>query len=215
MKLKRLAATVSASFEDVLGRIENHEAVAECAIDDMRKAVAQIKVQLGRASVEHKQLQNTLTEAEQAVTDWQQRALAVADSDEEKALQCLERAEQQQSRAAELTDQVAEHQGLVDDLTQTLQRAEGELQSLNLKKTSLAARNARSRSLRKVERAGSKTSAVDAFDRWETSVLADEALDTVGRSTAADPLQQEFTASEQQTRLREKLAALKAGDAAS
>ena len=215
MKLKRLAATVSASFEDVLGRIENHEAVAECAIDDMRKAVAQIKVQLGRASAEHKQLQNTLTEAEQAVTDWQQRALAVADSDEEKALQCLERAEQQQSRVAELTDQVAEHQGLVDDLTQTLQRAEGELQSLNLKKTSLAARDARSRSLRKVERAGSKTSAVDAFDRWETSVLADEALDTVGRSTAADPLQQEFTASEQQTRLREKLAALKAGDAAS
>ena len=215
MKLKRLAATVSASFEDVLGRIENHEAVAECAIDDMRKAVAQIKVQLGRASAEHKQLQNTLAEAEQAVTDWQQRALAVADSDEEKALQCLERAEQQQSRVAELTDQVAEHQGLVDDLTQTLQRAEGELQSLNLKKTSLAARDARSRSLRKVERAGSKTSAVDAFDRWETSVLADEALDTVGRSTAADPLQQEFTASEQQTRLREKLAALKAGDAAS
>lgn len=211
MKLKRIAATVSASFEDALSKIENHEAVAQCAIDDMRKAVAQIKVQTSRAQAELKKLQGQQAEATQAITDWQQRALSVADQDEAKALQCLERAEQQEARSAALAEQIDQHQSLVDELQRTLQEAEGQLQTLNLKRSSLAARDARSRSLRKVERAGCNLSSAQVFDRWETAVLTEEALDVVppfgGQS---DPLQQAFAADEQQARLQDKLAALRA-----
>lgn len=43
MKVKRLMASVSAGFEDFVTRVENHEAVADCAIDELRKAAARVR----------------------------------------------------------------------------------------------------------------------------------------------------------------------------
>ena len=49
MRLKRLVATVSAGFEDFVAKVENHEAVADCIIDEVRQAAARVRVQHARA----------------------------------------------------------------------------------------------------------------------------------------------------------------------
>lgn len=208
MKFRRIAATFSAGIEEVLSKIENHEAVAECAIDDLRKAGAQIKVQRSRARKELERLSEQLDAARQAEQDWQDRALRFAAEDEAKALACLKRGEGQQQRIAELDQQVQAHQELVLELESTLAQAESQLQSLALKKSALTARGARSRSMRKVEAASNCGTVQDIFDRWETQVLADEAVDNVS-SEPTDPLEQSLLAEEEQARLRAKLNALR------
>lgn len=208
MKLRRMAATLSATFDDALCRLENHEAVAQCAIDDLRKGVAQIKVQRNRAQAELEQLEYQADEAQKGVSDWQARAVRFADDDEAKALDCLARAEQQQAQAERLAQQIEAHQKLVDELQATLQKAEAQLQQLTLKKSALAARGARSRSLKAVERAECDGTTQEIFDRWEVQVMTDEVTE-INEGVSVDRLERELLAEEEQARLKEKLAALR------
>ncbi len=204
MKLRRIAATVSAGFEDALSRIENHEAVAETALQDLRKSVAQIAVQRRRAEAEVERLQVQQSSAVKAQADWQQRALAVAAEDEPRALQCLARAETAATQEEELGGQIAAHQALVDELGATLERAQAQLQTLSLKKSALSARDVHSRSLREVDAVTTNPQVQDVFDRWETQVLAEEA-GVLAQPHSADAFERAFLAEEEQLRLRAKL----------
>ena len=41
LRIKRLVASISAGIEDVVGKLENHEAVADCLLNDLRQSIAQ------------------------------------------------------------------------------------------------------------------------------------------------------------------------------
>ena len=47
---KRLSATLVTSIDRVVGEIENHDAVIQASINDIRKKVAEAKVRLGKKS---------------------------------------------------------------------------------------------------------------------------------------------------------------------
>ena len=48
MKVKRIVASINAGFESFLNKVENHEAVAESAIEEVRDSAAKVKVQQRR-----------------------------------------------------------------------------------------------------------------------------------------------------------------------
>ena len=207
MKLKRLAATVSASFDDALNRIENHEAVAECVIRDAREAVAKIQLERNRAQKELSLLTSREAEAIEAEERWKQRALEVAERDEAKALACLQRAEQSVQQQQTSQGQIKELQALVAELDQALKTAESQLQSLRTRRAALAARGAASRSRSKAQQIADEDRC-GVFERWEAAVLTDElSADVVTESV--DSLALEFNQAEESLRLKAQLRALR------
>ncbi len=209
MKIKRLVASVSAGFEDFVSKVENHEAVADCVIDDVRRATAQVKVQKNRTDAVIARTERQADTLEKDEQRWNERAVKLADSDGFRALECVRRARQAAEQRATLLEQLEEHRGLAADLGSRLAGLEQRLAELQLKRTALSSRAARAQTLRKADRPGACESVDTVFDRWETAVLADEYCD-VGPSDGGDMLDLSFRAQEEEQELAERLAELKA-----
>jgi len=56
MKIKRLAASINAYFDDFVSKVENHDAVAKVAIEDVQKAAARIRSEKNKIDQRLKQL---------------------------------------------------------------------------------------------------------------------------------------------------------------
>ncbi len=212
LKIKRLVASVSASIEDVVCKLENHEAVADCLLDDLRKGIAQVKVQRGRIDAQSQQTEKQLKQAREDIARWQQRALKVAADDEDKALHCLQRAEQSEAVAATLTDQLNAHLTTLQQLDAQIGEMEANLNELTLKRAALSAREINARSKGPGGRDCAAT-ATHLFDRWEESVITHESAAGVaqaGGMPSSDIIEREFIQEEQQAALKEKLNALRA-----
>lgn len=227
MKVKRLMASVSAGFEDFVSRVENHEAVADSAIDDLRKAAARVRVQQARTETQLKHLEDRIGGLQAEAGRWRERALRVvetegqgpgaqtgaATSDEAKAIECVRRARRAELESDALLGQRDRYRELVDDLQGRLRDLERRLDEAQLKRTALASRSARAQTLGKVERCGTQESLEAVFDRWETVVTADEYRDGVelpDGAEAVDSLDREFADAEAMAELRADLAALRA-----
>ena len=214
MRIKRLIASVSAGFDDFVNKVENHEAVADCVIDDLRKATARVRVQQGRVEAQIARFEQRSTRLEEDEERWNQRAVAMADSDEAKALECVRRGQVAARERETLKGQIAEHRKVADELKSRLADLEQRLADFQLKRTSLSSRAARAQTLRATEGVCVSESVDAMFERWETAVLTDEYRDgLVGES--ADTLDREFRDEEEAVDLRARLDELKRGNAGS
>ena len=212
LRIKRLRASISAGIEEVVGKLENHEAVADCLLQDLRSDTAQIRVQQNRVDSQAERTAEQLREAEADEARWNQRALALAESDEPKALQCLERAQHSHKLAETLSQQLHAHQTTIDELGATIVEMESKLADLTLKRATLSSRELRAGSSRTAAGCQNVDTANQLFDRWEASVMTDEyvgELRITGGHVVTDVLDREFSAVENQTLLKEKLQALK------
>lgn len=212
MRLKRLVASVSAGFEDFVTKVENHEAVAECLIDEVRQSAARVRVQQARVQAQIGRLQTQRSELDDEQSRWNERAAGLADRDEAKALECLRRARRIEARLAAIEAQLDDHLRLADDLGERLARLEQRLEDLQLRRTALSSRAATAQTARHAGAAC--TESVDrVFDRWETAVLADEYRDELADQglPQADTLDREFREQEEMEDLRARLALLKQG----
>ena len=210
LRIKRLVASISAGIEDVVGKLENHEAVADCLLDDLRQGIAQVKVQRGRIETQAKRTETQLKEAQRDVERWQLRAVKVADEDEAKALHCLQRAEHSENTAATLTEQLNAHLTTLQELDARIAEMEVNLNELMLKRASLSAREVNARAKRPT--GDCSDSAVHLFERWVESVMTHESAAGVlrlGGHIASDVIEREFVEEEQQANLKAKLAELK------
>lgn len=212
LRIKRLVASISAGIEDVVGKLENHEAVADCLLDDLRQSISQVKVQRGRIDTQAKRTEKQIQDAVRDVQVWQQRAVKVAEEDEAKALHCLQRAEHSESTAETLTEQLNAHLATLQELDARISDMETSLNDLALKRASLSAREVNARAKGPINCDGSE-SAARLFERWEESVMTNESAAGVvrlGGHIASDVIEREFVEEEQQAKLKAKLAALKA-----
>ncbi len=208
MRFKRLIASVTAGFDDFVARVENHEAVADCLIDDVRQATARVRVQHAQAVRRIERLERQRRQLDADHERWNQRALTHADHDEAKALECIRRARQAEADGGSVDEQLTEHRRLAADLKSRLEELERRLDELKQKRTALSSRAGRARALGSVRAAGCES--VDAvFDRWETAVVADEYRDEA-LADAPDPLERELRDEEEAAELKAALDALKA-----
>lgn len=208
MRLKRLVASVSAGFEDFVTKVENHEAVADCMIDEVRQAAARVRVQHGRVQAQIERFERRTDELGTDERRWNERAVTLADQDEPRALECVRRARRAAENRSVLERQLDEHRRLADDLKARLTELEERLNELQLKRTTLSSRSARAQTLRSTRAQGGES--VDAvFERWETAVLTDE-YRYHGVAEASDPLEREFKSAEELTDLKARLEELRA-----
>lgn len=210
VRVKRLIATLGASFDTFVSKVENHEAVADAVIADVRSAAARLKVQSGRVGAQLARLQTQREQLAAERDNWRRRAAQLADDDEPRALRCLQQARHSEQRLGLLDEQLEQHTQLRDSLAADLARVEARLNELHLKRGALSSRAARADALRAGESLDTCQEAFEVFERWETSVVEDEYRETTLRDGVPDDFERGFRETEERDELLAELAELKA-----
>jgi len=207
---KRLSATLVSSIDQVVGEIENHDAVVQASLQDMRRQIAEAKVRLSQVHREQASLQEQIREQQDGAQRWRERALACSESDEGKALECLSRSRHCQQQAERLEQALAGFESTAEKLAVDIETSEQRLAQNKQKLTLMRARQSTSSALNATGEQGQDACqlADDTFDRWEINISQAEMVSD--SHPAIDPLEREFTTREQQEELRRELAALRA-----
>ena len=203
---KRFTTTVTASLDNAVGNLENHDAIIEATIKQTKQSVAKTKARINTLRQQLHSYENKLTEAQTQHALWTERALKLADNDESKALECLSRRNQCKDSMVRLTTQIQQQKNLINDVTSNLKILQNKLDEMSQKHNLMRSRQAVADVNRAVRHASNTETVNDTFERWESLVLVNET--TV--DSDYDPLDAEFVQQETDADLLLQLSELKA-----
>ena len=206
--IKRLSATLVSNIDRVVGEIENNDAVIQATLAELRRKVATAKVRLAQVHRQEANLNRQIQQRREEEQLWGERALEAASTDEAKALECVRRRLQSRRQAEKLEQGQQHYQLTAEKLARGVQEGEERLAEMGQKHTLMRARQSTAEALHAANQAGDESlqQVEDSFDRWEVKILEEEMM---GESDdLLDPLDREFTHSENEQALRDELAAL-------
>ncbi len=205
--IKRLTTSVSATLEGAVGQLENHDAIIEANIKQTRQAVAKTKARLASLRQQQNAFETQLKVALDQINVWEDRARSLADDDENKALQCLSRRNQNEAEVRRLEQALHQQSVLITSVTGNLNTLKTKLDEMTQRHNLMRSRQAVADVNRVVARADESQHMNDTFERWEATVLETELA--VSDACCTDPLETQFTQQEQQAELRAQLDVLK------
>jgi len=206
---KRIRTTISASVNQLVGEIENHDAVMEAAINESRRATAQAKVRLSRTERERAQLQQKIADVEAKRQKWRERALACADNEESKALSCLQQEKNCAGQISQLTSILKQQDALLAKLRSDIGKAESKLAQINHQRNMMRSRESAATALNAMAHAdiADSININDTLERWEAKIIeAELELET---QQPLDDFEYQFTEQENLDELRAELRSLK------
>jgi phage shock protein A len=204
------AALVS-RVDGMVSRIENHEALAQSAIREVRQAAARASVQLRRVRRDGERQRQRLDELREAQATWRDRARRKAEEDETTALECLRRSQQAARRAAALQARLRDHERIERQLARDVTAVEERLVRLDEQRHVLVTRQSRAEAMSALRDTSAPlhTDLDDLFDRWEVRIAESELAGGCSEAEDIDPLEGELDREEEQEALRAELEALR------
>lgn len=211
-RIRLWTASLVSRVDGMVSRIENHEALAASAIREVRQAAARATVQLRRVRHDGARLRDELAARHEAEQAWRERATRSAETDRDKALECLRRSKRAAREAAELERRLAEHDRIEQQLARDVAAVEERLSRLEEQRNLLATRQSRAEALGTVREAQSPCGVEvdEVFGRWETRVAEREFEG--GCLTRVDDLEHTFREEEEGSELAAELDVLLAGE---
>lgn len=211
-RFKQWSTVFLSRVDSMVSRMENHEALVDSAINEVRHSLARAKVQLGRVRHDRETLRQRRDQALEAVVSWTERATAVAAADEQRALECLRRkhasAREAEGLERRLAEQVSVEERLVSDIAAVEDRLTRLLHQRNLLRTRESTAAAKGAMAAASSPLGEDVGEV--LERWEMQVT--EAELGHGYSVDSDTFTDGFAAEEEQRALREELRQLTKGE---
>ena len=206
--IRRISATLTAQFNEFLSQVENHEAVAEESIrrfsSQMQEARFRVRV-LEREINRYKERIETLKVQQDR---WENRARSYAESDREKALSCVQRAQRVSKDLDHWQQALHEMETQRTDLCRGLSQVEKRFEEMKRKQKLLSSREARARMVKSFQEGTPIPEDLEGvFDRWELKVMRKEAS-ADGDPICGDPLAEEMDSEEEQADLELALDAL-------
>lgn len=205
----RISTTVTAALDRAVGALENHDAVIEASIRDIRRAAAEARARLNRVRAESARMREKREALEASATRWQDRA--VTDGVEEAtALECLRRRRDCEAQRTRLAESLAQHESLEQRLVNNIERIEARLAELMRSRDVMRTRQATAEALRSAHTAGERAAMYDidqTLERWDAQIS--EAELTLGAEEPEDTLERTFLAEEEHASLAAELDALK------
>jgi len=214
-RIKQWSSVLFSRVDSMVSRLENHEALVDSAIHEVRQSLARAKVQLGRVQHDRRSLEARHAGALEAIRSWTGRATAVAAEDEPRALECLRRKHAATREADALTQRLDQQrrveERLVADIGAVEERLTRLLHQRNLLRTRESTAAARGAMDSATAPLGEDVSEV--LDRWEIRVTAAELGVDGGRrvDVGGDDFADDFAAAEEQQALRDELRQLTRG----
>ncbi len=208
-RLRIWTSGLVAQVDAIVGRIENHEAVAASTLRAAARAAARARVRLARVSRDGEQLRQRLDAARTAESRWRERAAQLAERDEAQALECLRRRRAEERAVASLASRVREHERGERALAADVAAVEERLRGMRERHPLLATRESRADAASALP----DLEAFEVFERWEMAVAEREITGGLG-GEPPDAFAAELDRQEEESELRAELAALRAGAAA-
>jgi len=205
---KRLSTTLFSRIDQVVGEIENHEAVVQATLSEMRKKIAEAKVRLGQVHREKERLEQQEQEQQENTRRWQQRAIECAETNEEKALECVSRSHFCEKKIAKLRQAINQYAQAADKLGQDVEASEQRLIEMKQKLTLMRARQSTSSAVSATSEMNNKVENQldETFERWEINISQTEMI--VDHSAPTDLLERDFLNKEKDDDLRQELTQL-------
>lgn len=202
---RRLSATVISGVDQMVGQIENHDAVIEAAIRDARRASAKAKVRLAHMRKESDRMKHRVEEARREEAQWVKRARSVGTSDENAAIECLRRRRECQRQVTQLEQAIVQQAGLQERLARDIRMAEDRVDEMAQQRNLMRTRQSAADALTAVANIDESVTAdlSSVFERWEVNVT--EAEMEAGTIDSVDHLEQGFLDEEQRDELRDEL----------
>jgi phage shock protein A len=204
--LKRIGASIVASFDTVVSQVENHESVVNCAIREVQETGARAKLQLNRVRQDGQSMRKRLLELREQTELWQERAKKTADIDEKKALECLRRKRRLEKSIADLEVQEREHARFEKQLSADLIVIDEKVVRLKQQRNVLRTRQSRAEAMKLLQADDSSlvTEIDDILERWEIRVGEYEAQSTA-LTESTDDLAEDYSIQEEESSLKEEL----------
>ena len=205
---KRWTSGFTARLDDLVSQVENHEALAQSALGEMRGKTARAKARLERVRRDGRELRDRLQKESTAVDAWRERARTT--SDEPRALECLRRSHRAQASVETLAKRLAEHERVEGQLGKELRALEERVSEVTLTYHVMRTRQTRSEALACLQQASAGTDVESVLERWEGRLAEHELLGVAGESEG-DAFEADFTNAEEKAELSAELAALRSG----
>ena len=202
-RIRLWTQTLAAQVDSIVGRIENHEAVAESALRAAGRAAARAKVRLARVRRDGEALRERLDAARESEVRWRERAAGLAERDRDSALECLRRRRAAEREVASLERRVAEHGRTERALQSDVAAVEDRLSGMRERHHVLATRESRAVAVSGADEAD----AGEVFERWELA-LAEREVYAGSLVDAPDAFESELDREEEDAALRAELASL-------
>jgi phage shock protein A len=204
--LKQWSKVVSSQFTTIVNQIENHEALVESALHDMRDAARRARAQLSKVKQDGEAMDAQLQLLKERKQRWEERAVECGASDREKALECVRRRRQLAEEESHLEKQLAQHKKLQTQLSIDLQKIDTRIAELKRKKNVLSARQSRSQAFQigALDHSQGLTEIQDIFERWERRISEYDDYTAVD----IDELEQSFVEKEEHAELEKELSSL-------
>lgn len=202
-RIKRWTTSIVSSFDSVINKVENHESVVNSSIRELHEVAARAKVKLGRLKSEVASMKNKAVELETAKERWNERAIALRDSDKPKALECLRRRKRVEAELHRLNAEIPQHESLVSSIDHDVSKLETRIAELRRKKLAFSSRASRAKAVELTSGNDSVLSEEvdDIFERWEIKLTESE----IGNSIHTDSLESEFLREEELSDLEHEL----------
>ncbi len=173
---RRLSIGMRAKLDEVFTGMENHEALAQSALKDLRNSVAMARVGLTRLRNDEARLRREQADAESRAERWKSRAKAEPQDD--RAVECLRRAKQCQRTAELLSTRVLEQQRSAERLGEQVRELETRYSELASRYQLMRTREARARAFESLhtDLAGLGGDVEQVFENWEDRVVRSEVV---------------------------------------
>jgi phage shock protein A len=202
---KRLTATFTSRVDQMVGQIENHDAVVEVAIKESRQATAKAKVRLARVQRDGEVLRSKITQLHNDEALWANRAREVAHKDQDRALECVRRRKICQKQLEQYAQALQKHEILEQRLAKDIHSAEHKLAEMSQQRNLMRTRQSAAEALNSISGVDESVAldVADAFERWEVKVTESEL--EVGSIDSMDLLEREFMQAEDKHALQAEL----------
>ena len=214
--IKRSFTTLFSRIDNIVGEIENHDALIKATITEQRKKIAVAKVQLARVRSNEQQLKGQIAELALNERRWSQRAVKESATNEEKALTCLHRRQQIREKTKKLETMEKQYQQAADKMQSDINRCEDKLKAMSQKLELMRARQSSAEAINVINNVDgtSLEDIEDSFDRWEVKITQgelateynDSSLYDLGSDT--DALEADYLSQENEDALRDELSTL-------
>lgn len=208
----RISTSVMAALDRAVSTMENHDALVEAAINEVRQAMGQARARLNRVKSDSERFRARIVSLRGTAEQWAARAVQAGVS-EDIALECLRRRRDCGIQIQQWEDLLRQQEALGKRLHETLSRMESRLRELQRQRDVLRTREAAAEVLRVGEAFQGRSAAADidrTLERWDAKIAADELV--VEPSADVDTLERSFLADEERVRLREELRRLQRGE---
>jgi phage shock protein A len=201
--LRRLTASIVASFEGVVGQLENHEALVTAAIREAEQAASRARAQLARVQRDGAGLRKRVEELREQAALWEERAKKSSAIDKDRALECVRRRQRATIQAEKLEEQANNHIKLERQLIVDLRTVDDKLLALRQQRNIMRTRESRAEALKLIHSADSSFIGEldDIFDRWEARIVTCEDQSRGVVVDDMDGLTEEFESQEERDKL--------------